>query len=201
MGADALLPLLYTKTETLGSYAGRDALSVLCEPRSVFDDATHAWEDACNRAQGSHIAPDGLFIEPAKLNFGTAQRFTMASIMRVGGMLDEELPVKRTEVAGDAEKLVARLRGLVDQHYTVVFSAADYRARQDMKLFMVDNALPMTEVLDANGEVPARLKRGVVNVVDVDVPLGMIIPKAKSWASFPSTTRRVVPAPFAIAAA
>ena len=211
-GADALLPLLYPSTESLCSYAAEGSLVVLSEPRSIFDDASRAYEDACERAKGSHIVPDGLYIAPAALDFGSAQRYTLSSIMQVGGMVDDQLPVKRTEVAGSAEKLVGRLRSLVDQRYTVVFSVPDVRARRDMKLLLVDNALPVVEILDereeAQGDAPKgsadaarrshgcssarsgsdheawhrdvrKLKRGVVNVVDVDIPLGMIVPKAK----------------------
>ena len=211
-GADALLPLLYPSTESLCSYAAEGSLVVLSEPRSIFDDASRAYEDACERAKGSHIVPDGLYIAPAALDFGSAQRYTLSSIMQVGGMVDDQLPVKRTEVAGSAEKLVGRLRSLVDQRYTVVFSVPDVRARRDMKLLLVDNALPVVEILDereeAQGDTPKdsadaarrshgrssarsgsdheawhrdvrKLKRGVVNVVDVDIPLGMIVPKAK----------------------
>lgn len=211
-GADALLPLLYPSTESLCSYAAEGSLVVLSEPRSIFDDASRAYEDACERAKGSHIVPDGLYIAPAALDFGSAQRYTLSSIMQVGGMVDDQLPVKRTEVAGSAEKLVGRLRSLVDQRYTVVFSVPDVRARRDMKLLLVDNALPVVDILDerveerdgeakeadesarrVRGRSSARsgsdheawhrdvrkLKRGVVNVVDVDIPLGMIVPKAK----------------------
>lgn len=210
IGADALLPLLYAKTEALCSYVAHDSLVVLCEPRSIFDDATRAYEDALERAKGSHITPDGLYIAPAALDFGAAPRYTLSSVMSVGGMVDGRLPVKRAEVAGSAEKLVGRLRALVDQRYTTVFSVADVRARRDMKLLLVDNSLPVVEVLDAEAAAdggaqdasdarPAAasrarragsdnpswhrdvraLKRGVVNVVDVDIPLGMVIPDAK----------------------
>ncbi|MEG0505292.1 MAG: CarD family transcriptional regulator, partial [Raoultibacter sp.] len=99
--------------------------------------------------------------------------------MSVGGHVDDELPVKRVEVAGHPEKLYGRLRTLVDGGYTIVFSAPNYRARQDMKLAFVDYNLPIAEILDVNDEAPAVLKKGVVNVVDVEIPLGMIIPKAK----------------------
>ena len=91
----------------------------------------------------------------------------------------------------------------------MAFSVPDVRARRDMKLLLVDNALPVVEILDepaepnddapfdearrAHGRTSARsgsdhagwhrdvrkLKRGVVNVVDVDIPLGMVVPKAK----------------------
>ena len=178
-GADALLPFLYAKTDTLGDYAGPDVLTVLDEPRSIFDDASHAYDDACSRSKGSHIPVDGLYVPPTQLDFGKGPRFTLVSIMRVGGSVDAELPVKRADVSGDPEKLFGRLRGLVDQRYTVVFSASNFRVRQDIKLSFVDYSLPINEVLDVVGNVPARLKPGVVNIVDVDVPLGMIIPKAK----------------------
>ena len=140
------------------------------------------------------------------MSFGDGQRATYVSIMRVGGQIDDELPVKRVEVAGHPDKLYGRLRTLVDGGYTVVFSAPNFRARQDMKLAFVDQGLPIQETLDSDvlpnagaadaaetladpandrrdgetaGAAKRRLRRGVVNVVDVDVPLGMIIPKAK----------------------
>ena len=178
-GSDALLPYLYNTTSTLGDYLRGDGLTVLVEPRSLFDDASHAFEDIEGRAKGSSIPVKGLYAAPAELDFGKNQRATYVSIMSVGAHVDEELPVKRVEVAGHPDKLFGRLRTLVDGGYTVVFSAPNYRARQDMKLAFVDNSLPIVEALDVEDGVPATLKRGIVNVVDVDIPLGMIIPKAK----------------------
>ena len=248
-GSDVLLPYLYNKTATLGDYVGKGGLSVLVEPRSLFDDMTHASEDLAARAKGSNIGVAGLYAAPAKVSFGDVPRATYVSIMRAGAQVDDELPVKRVEVAGHPDKLFGRLRSLVDADYSVVFSAPNRRAREDMKLAFVDQGLPISEWLDdpdAAGEgapasagsgsgagsgsaagsgagagasdvagsgtngssdtvrppasdlTPAgnlrasakggpeeaawakrRLRRGVVNVVDVDVPLGMIIPKAK----------------------
>lgn len=185
-GSDMLLPYLYNETVTLGAYLRRDALSVLVEPRSLFDDMTHAYDDIAGRAKGTGIALKGLYAEPGAVSFGEGQRATYVSIMRVGGHVDDELPVKRVEVAGHPDKLFGRLRSLVDTDYTTVFSAPNFRARQDMKLAFVDHGLPIQETLDVEqdpneteGAAKRRLRRGVVNVVDVDVPLGMIIPKAK----------------------
>lgn len=178
-GADVLLPCLYDTTVTLGSYLAEGGLSVLVEPRSLFDDASHAWEDVHARAKGSNVPLDGLYASPSELDFGSGQRATYVSIMRLGGSVDAELPVKRADVAGHAEKLFGRLHSLVEGGYTIAFSASDFRARQDIKLAFVDHGLPIVEVLDVNDSVPARLRRSVVNVVDVDIPLGMVIPKAK----------------------
>ena len=188
-GSDALLPLLYDGLETLGDYLPPDALTVLIEPRSLFDDASHLFEEAAVRAKGTSIPVEGLYCDPSRLSFGDNQRATYLSIMRVGGMVDDELPVKRVEVAGHPDKLFGRLRSLIDNDDTVVFSAPNLRAREDMKLAFVDHGLPIQERLDIglDGERPEetegaakrRLRRGVVNVVDVEIPLGMIIPKAK----------------------
>ena len=52
--------------------------------------------------------------------------------MRVGSSVDDELPVKRVEVAGHPDKLFARLHQLVQADFTVVFSAPNYRARQEI---------------------------------------------------------------------
>ena len=189
-GSDVLLPYLYNKTATLGDYVRLGALTALVEPRSLFDDMAHAYEDVAGRAKGTGVALAGLYAEPSAVSFGEGQRATYISIMTVGGHVDDELPVKRVEVAGHPDKLYGRLRSLVDGDYTVVFSAPNFRARQDMKLAFVDQGLPIQESLDVldddastaaetPGAAKRRLRRGVVNIVDVDVPLGMIIPKAK----------------------
>ena len=212
-GAEALMPYLYDTTSTLGEYASRDTLTCLIEPKSLFDDAMHASDELTEAAHGTNIALEGLFSNPAHMNFGMGQRATYLSLMRVGVDVDDELPVKRVDVAGHPDKLFGRLRQLVDDDFTVVFSAPHFRARQDMKLAFVERGLPIAERLDVMDEIDdgssesaaahpgnalsreaalrvsdesapeavrkRRLKRGVVNVVDVEIPLGMIIPKAK----------------------
>ena len=227
-GAEALLPLLYDGLQTLGDYLPSGALTALVEPRSLFDDASHAWDELQGRAKGSGVAVDDLFCSPAALSFGDGQRATYASIMRVGGSVDDELPVKRAEVAGHPDKLFGRLRSLIDADYTVAFSAPNLRARNDVKLAFVDHGLPINDLSEvapakdagagAGGEGPApaeggpapegagrpatrlgeagsrfrkrnlgtseaaakrKLRRAVVNIVDVEIPLGMIIPKAR----------------------
>ena len=178
-GCDALLPFLYEKTASLGDFLPKDALSVVMEPRALIDDCLRAFDEITARAKGSGLALEGLYIPPAKLDFGSNQRCTFVSIMRLGGSVDVELPVKRSDVAGNPEKLFGKFRNLIDAGYTVVFSAPDYRSREDIKLECVDRGLPIVERLDLVGDCPDSLKRAVVNIVDVDIPLGIIIPKAK----------------------
>jgi transcription-repair coupling factor (superfamily II helicase) len=211
-GADALLPYLYKTTVTLGAYAGRGVLCTLIEPRSLFDDAAHAADDIVGRAHGSNVALAGLFAEPAQLDFGGEVRATYMSILRVGGELDDELPVKRVDVAGVPDRVFGKLKTLTEDGYTVVYSAPNMRARENMKHAFVDHGIPIQVVkadfwaeetqgeggnvavsaqadtfaqsgAPAQADTPAqakrRLRRGVVNIVENDIPLGMIIPKAK----------------------
>ncbi len=190
-GADGLLPYLYEETATLGDYVAKGSLVSLMEPRSLMDDMAHALDELSVKAKGSGLALDSLYASAESASFGDALRATYVSIMQVGGLLDAELPVKRVEVAGHPDKLYGRLRSLVDGSYTVVFSASNRRARKEMELEFVERGLPIQELrqekgTEENGDgegTPGaekrRLRKGVVNVTDVDVPLGMVIPAAK----------------------
>ena len=131
-GADALLPYLYDKPVTLGAWAGPDTMTCLIEPRSLFDDATHAYEEIEARAKGTKIPAAGLYAGPTALDFGGGVRATYVSIMRVGGTIDVELPVKRVEVAGHPDKLFGRLVSLVEGGNTVALCAPEPRARHDI---------------------------------------------------------------------
>ncbi|MGI6591520.1 MAG: transcription-repair coupling factor [Eggerthellaceae bacterium] len=179
---EMLLPYLYPRTTGAGSYLASDALVSLVEPRSIFDDALHCYEEVEKRASESQVTLEGLFSKPQQMSFGDAQQCQYLSIVRTGTGLDQQLTVKRTNVAGNSEKLFSRMRQLVDDRYAVVFSVPNYRARQDMKLDLVDRGIPITEILDATSGDGAsghiKLKRGVVNIVDVDIPLGIVLPTA-----------------------
>lgn len=176
---DLVLPYMCEETQTVGNYLPKDALTVLIEPRSLVDDALHRIDDLEKKSAGTSIPVSDLYVAPAELDFGSNPRATYVSIMRVGVELDSELVVKRADVAGDPDKLFGRLRSLVDARFTVAFSVPNFRARQEMKLALVDLGIPINEVLDVTGCDGAKLKRGQVNIVDVDIPLGMIFPAAK----------------------
>ena len=176
---DLMAAYLLEKTAALGDYLSADALTVLIEPRSLVDDALHAYDELSKRCVGTSIPVSDLYMGPNELDFGANPRATYVSIMRVGVQLDSELVVKRVDVAGDPEKLFGRLRSLAEMGFTVVFSVPHFRARQEMKLSLVDLGIPINEVLDVVGDASPKLKRGQVNIVDVDIPLGMIFPAAK----------------------
>lgn len=177
--SDALLPYLFETPEQLSDYLGQDVLSVLIEPRFLLDEAIHAFTELTDAAVGTGIGVDGLFIEPGNLNFGTNQRAVYQSIMRLGSEFDVEMPVKRTDVAGDPEKLFGKLRNLLDSGFTTLLCAPNLAVREELKLELVDRGIPITEMLDAQHEDVVSFQPGVVCVCDLDIPLGFILPKAR----------------------
>lgn len=176
---DALLPYLFEAPETLCNYLGRDVLSVLVEPRSLLDEALHIFDVLKEYASGSSMRVEDYFIESGHLDFGSNQRAVYQSIMRVGAELDAEMPVKRTDVAGDPEKLFGKLRNLVDGGFYTLLCASNLRVREDLKLELVDHSIPIVEALDASLVLDTSLQVGVVVVCDLDIPLGFILPKAR----------------------
>lgn len=178
-GMDILLPYFYSNTVTLGSYVGKDALTCLIEPRASFDDMAHAYDDIKETFNGTYLNPEGLYAPPEKVDFGAGVRATYMSIMQTGAALDDEVPVKRVNVARSTEKLFGKMRNWLDGGNYCLFSAPSYRVRKDIELEFVDHSLPIQERLDSIDVKTAPLKKGVVNIVDVDIPLGMVIPKAK----------------------
>lgn len=147
----ALLPYVFEELDTVGNYLPDDALTVVVEPRSLVDDALHYRDELMKKTNASLLLADELFFAPQALDFGKNQRATYVSIMRVGVELDDELVVKRVDVAGDADKLFGKLYSLTQQGFTVVFSVPHFRARQEMKLELVDRGIPIKEELDVAG--------------------------------------------------
>lgn len=179
-GSDALLPYVYPDLSTIGDYVSPQALCSLIEPRSLFDNMTHTLEDLDQRRAASTFSTHGLWVNPAQVSFGNCIRATYVSIMQTGAGVDEQLPVKRTDVAGPHERLFAKMRGWIEANYLCVFSAPKLRAREAFALDFVDNAIPINNASDtaSDTDTPA-FSRGIVNLVDVDIPVGLVIPEAK----------------------
>lgn len=178
-GADVLLPYFYKQTATLGAYAGEDSIVAMIEPRAIFDDMMHAFEEAEGTFKGTYLNVDSLYTHPATSDFGCGTRSTYVSIMQLGAEVDDEVPVKRVDVARSEDRLFGKMRNWLDGGNCCLFSAPGYRARKDIELAFVDHSLPIRERLDSIDAKKAPLERGVVNIVDVEIPLGVVIPKAK----------------------
>ena len=176
---DRYLPHLYQKPAQAIDHVSSDTLVVLAEPRSLFDDAARRLDEISAVAEEAGVSPEelsGLYVAPAKMDFGSQQRLTLQSIMRAGGQVDSDVAVERPSVQGREEKLYTLLRSLLGEGVTTLFSVPDRHAREDIELVFGDNAVPFGECLD---ESERALSSDYVNIVDVDVPSGFIIHGAR----------------------
>ena len=150
---DRYLPLLYDGTATPLAHLPADALVVLSEPRSLFDDCTRAYEDLDRRAGEAKVSSlDGLYVRPQQLDFGRQQRLNYVSIIRAGGAVTAELKVEQPALAGSDNRFISRVQEVVNNHYAVVFAIPDRGARESMELSFTDESIPFEESLTAAPE-------------------------------------------------
>lgn len=176
---DRFAPYLYKELGQPISHAAKGSLIVIAEPRSLFDDAAHRFDEIQVMAHEAGVSDDeleGLFAAPAKMDFGTRQRLTLQSIMRIGGDDDADVAVQRPNVAGREEKLYTTIRAQIKAGMTTMFAVPDRRAREDFELVFGDCSIPFVEVPD---EGDKSLDRRYLNIIDIDVPNGFIIPDAR----------------------
>lgn len=178
-GMDILLSSLFDSLTTLGGYTNEDSISAIVEPRSLIDDAQLILDKQIEAAKGTGFDPMSVYFMPAQLDLGNGVRSTYLSLLQVGVMLDSELRIKRVDVAGNYERLFGKLRNWLDAGFTCLFSIPGYRARKDMELELVDHSIPIKEYLESDAADDPTLKRSAVNIVDFEIPLGMVIPDAK----------------------
>ncbi len=189
---DRYLPDLYPAVGTPLDHVSRDTLIMLAEPRSLFDDATHAYDDMAPQAREAKIGPEtlaGLYIKPSQLDFGR-QRLTFVSLLRVGGAATAEMRTQPPDVAGGA-RLVRRLEGLVHGGMACVFAVPDSEARHSIELTLTDEHIPIEESLGNAPEnaapptpewaqaKPQPINIGRVTMTDAPIPAGVILPDAR----------------------
>ncbi len=168
-------------------YLGPDVLTVVAEPRSLFDDAVRRREELTVLAEAARVPLDGLYLTPSELDFGARQRLTLLSIFRTGAGVDAELSARRPEVSGGEERFVGGVRSLLSTGYALALAVPDRRARRT-------HLRPARRDRRAHGggarprsaarRSPQRpdytpLAKGVVEVADTDVPAGFVITDAK----------------------
>ena len=184
---DRYLPALYERTACAIEHVSRDALVVLAEPRSLFDDCMRASDELQAAATSAGASLEGLYLTPRDLDFGRQQRLTLASLSVRGSSTGPELGVRQPAIAGADSKMLGRLRGLARDGYAMTFAVPDRSARSSLEMRLSDEGIPFEESLSSPSADPAvepgPLARGVVTFVDAAVPQGCVIPSAR-YASF-----------------
>ena len=150
---ERFLPLLYGQTVSPLAHVHPDALVVLSEPRSLFDDCTRAYEDLERRAADAKITRlDGLYVRPQELDFGRQQRLNYVSLIRAGGAVTAELKIEQPALAGSDNRFMSRIQEVVNNRYACVFSIPDRGARESMELSFTDEGIAFEESLQAAPE-------------------------------------------------
>ena len=161
------LPLMYERTASPLEHVAADALVVLSEPRSLFDDCTRAYEELEARAREAGVTRlDGLYVRPQQLDFGRQQRLNYVSIIRAGGAVTAELKIEQPSIAGSDTRFLSRIQEVVANRYAVVFAAPDRGARESLELSFTDESIPFEESLQAAPE-----NTGAVGEAEVQVTL------------------------------
>ncbi|SEH47188.1 MULTISPECIES: transcription-repair coupling factor [Atopobiaceae] len=181
---------LYGSSASPVDHISKDALVVLSEPRSLFDDCMRATDEIQAMARNNHVRPEGLFTSPRELDFGKQQRLSFSSLQRTGSSTTAQIEVRQPAVAGSDSKLLGRMRQLVNVNDSVVFAVPDRGAREALELTFTDENIPIKESLAAAVEnrqpvtdaeanrTPVPLDRGMVTFFDAPVPAGIVIPSA-----------------------
>ncbi|MDF1541863.1 MAG: transcription-repair coupling factor [Anaerosomatales bacterium] len=187
-GIERYLPFFYKQAGVLTDYLAAETLVVVAEPRSLFDDATRRSEELLAQAEHAGVSADGLILPAARIELGGRQRLTLLALLRAGGVVDDELVARSPEVAGGEERFIAGVRALLSVDYGVALAVPERRVRNRVAERLVDEGIPVVDLVaearertadDPGAAGSARLRSGVVNLTDVEVPAGYVVPAAR----------------------
>ncbi|MDR1421669.1 MAG: transcription-repair coupling factor, partial [Coriobacteriales bacterium] len=133
-----------------------EALVVLIEPRSLFDDTTRSYEEITASAIASKTSPAGLYAVPADLDFGAQQRLTLLSLISGGASLDARLEVKHPDVFTTDERLTTTAQTLLAGGYEAYLGVPDRRARESIELVLSDAHVSFDSVHTQVASLPSR---------------------------------------------
>ncbi|MGI6217304.1 MAG: transcription-repair coupling factor [Coriobacteriales bacterium] len=169
------VPFLFESTSTPIEFLNDETLTVMIEPRSLFDDSMRYYDELKAASKSARVPLDGLFCSPADLKFDKVQMFSILSLVRSGTTVDGELKVSRAESALIGDKFIGQLRSLLVNKYTVVLGVVDRSSREDLELLLTDEHIPITE---SHGD-DIHLVKDSINVVDSPIAQGFVAPAAK----------------------
>jgi transcription-repair coupling factor (superfamily II helicase) len=186
-GVERYLPHFYKQAGVLTDYLAADTLVVVAEPRSLFDDASRRAEELAAQAERAGVSAEGLILPPARIELGGRQRLTLLSLLRAGGVVDAEFVARSPEVAGGEERFMTGVRALLSTGYGVALAVPERRVRNRVADRLVDAGIPVVDLIaearehagDTASRPAMRLHPGAVNLTDVEVPAGYVVPEAR----------------------
>ena len=141
----------------------------------ALDPSKRPWDlsataTAAARAPGATDLLRGLFVAPARLEFGTGPRLQILTL--VGNTpVDERLSARTVPTLRRDEQIVSHISRLLAEHYRVALALPDRRHREHMTDQLVSAGMTVGG--------PEDLEAGVVALVDADLPAGCVIEAAR----------------------
>jgi len=159
---------------------------------NMLDAAARPWDpagagpDNKSRANAAADLLRGLFIAPARLDFGTGARL---QILTLAGNVpaDERIAARTIPPLHRDEQLVTFVRRLISEHYRVALALPDRRHREHVTDHLVVAGMTVGG--------PDDLEAGAICLVDADLPAGCVIEEARlailtTAELFPESARR-----------
>ncbi|MDR0501372.1 MAG: transcription-repair coupling factor [Coriobacteriales bacterium] len=160
------------------SWLPENALVILEEPRAIFDDATHYYEEVSLSAHEhgiSDCARGRLYLPPAALDFGEQQRITLSSLMTKGVGVDGRIEAKHVDTSASDEKLVAAVRACLSAKNLTIVCEPDSRVRDTLALSLSDAHITFQNIPAAD----FTFRHDRAWLTDLDIPSSLVIPQAK----------------------
>ncbi len=169
------MPFLFNGSSTPIDIASPDTLTLLIEPRSLFDDATRGYEELQKAAGEASTSLEGLFSSPQEMRFDRGQVLSILSLMTSGASTNGELRATRAKSTPSPEKFAAQSRGFISRGYTVVLGVSDRQLREELMTELTDEHVPIAQ---RDREKP-QLDANVVNIIDAPISIPLVIPEAR----------------------
>ena len=167
-------PFLFNGTAMPTDFVSSKALTVMIEPRSLFDDSTRYRDDVATAAKKAGAKIDGLYAQPADMRFDRTQVLSILSLVRSGTVPDGELRATRGENASLGDRFISQVRTLFGSGCTVAVGITDRKMREDVELALTDAHIPIKTV----PEGAKAFFHDAVNIADAPVSQGVVIPGA-----------------------
>ncbi|MCL2654889.1 MAG: transcription-repair coupling factor [Coriobacteriia bacterium] len=162
---------------------------------SALDVVARPWDPATrnrSRSRGPQAEQpaaellQGLFIAPARLDFGAGARLQILTLAG-NAPADVRLAARTIPPLRRDEQLVAFVRRLISEHYRVAFALPDRHHRQHVTDVLVSASMTVGG--------PDDLDAGVICLLDADLPGGCVIEEARlalltTAELFPESARR-----------
>ena len=170
-----LFPHLCEKVSSMRDYVSREVCVLVCDPTAVFMDATKVLSAAEVELTGTSHRVDEFLCSVHDLNYDKNILLSFESVMKSSdSQVDAEVKILRTNVTGVEVTLEERIQDWFDAGYKVIFCDPEPTHARDVMAQLVDSGISISD-FDKLGEIKSR----VVNFVNIDMPLGFVIPDAK----------------------